>query len=200
MKTKRTLHRSHSVTIGVLFRLAGVCLVAFGSPGFCQNAPQVRSPIPEGWSIAAARDEIRPAGYYEAGGGPDAAGCFVLETGSGKGLDGCWHRAFPISGGKLLATITSRRGTSSVGRECATAKSGGGVALASAMPEAARCSSMNLLLERILRDAQGRSGDGVPDYQRHRCQRLDRGFRHLSGAVARHSGHRRIAPALGAAP
>jgi predicted amidohydrolase len=100
MKTKRMFRRSRSAAVGLLLALAGVCLVAFGSPGFCQNAPQVGSPIPEGWSIAAARDEIRPAGHYEVRGGPDGAGCFELETGSGTGLDGCWRKAFPISGGK----------------------------------------------------------------------------------------------------
>lgn len=55
---------------------------------------------PDGWSVTAARDEIRPAARYEAASGPGGKGCFILESGSREGLDGCWQKTFPITGGK----------------------------------------------------------------------------------------------------
>jgi hypothetical protein len=55
---------------------------------------------PDGWTTAAPRDEIRPAFAYEATGGPDGKGAFVITADHREGLDGWWTRTFPVEGGK----------------------------------------------------------------------------------------------------
>src|SRR4051794_37426253 len=55
---------------------------------------------PDGWTTAAPRDEIRPAFAYEADGGPDGKGAFVVQHDRREGLDGWWTKTFPVSGGK----------------------------------------------------------------------------------------------------
>jgi arylsulfatase A-like enzyme/predicted amidohydrolase len=56
--------------------------------------------IPDGWTVAAPRAEIRPEFAYESHGGPDARGCFIIRAGRSAGLDGCWKKTFAVRGGK----------------------------------------------------------------------------------------------------
>jgi predicted amidohydrolase len=46
------------------------------------------------------RDEIRPVFAYEPSGGPDGTGAFVITAAQREGLDGCWTKTFPITGGR----------------------------------------------------------------------------------------------------
>jgi predicted amidohydrolase len=55
---------------------------------------------PDGWSAAAPRDEIRPAFSYDPTGGPDGKGCLTIAADKREGLDGCWKKTFPVTGGK----------------------------------------------------------------------------------------------------
>jgi predicted amidohydrolase len=70
--------------------------VTFGNWGGAANAV----PPPDGWSAAAARDEIRPDFVYDPAGGPDGTGCLVIRADRREGLDGCWTKSFPVTGGK----------------------------------------------------------------------------------------------------
>jgi predicted amidohydrolase len=53
---------------------------------------------PEGWAPVDVREGTRPAFSYEAKGGPDGKGAFVIEADAREGLDGRWVRTFPIEG------------------------------------------------------------------------------------------------------
>lgn len=57
-------------------------------------------PAPDGWSIAAPRDEIKPAFQYHAKGGVNGDGVFVTRQDQREGQDGWWTRTIPIAGGK----------------------------------------------------------------------------------------------------
>jgi predicted amidohydrolase len=55
---------------------------------------------PRGWTASAPRDEIRPAFAFNPKGGADGKGCFTIQADQRDGLDGCWTKSFPVSGGK----------------------------------------------------------------------------------------------------
>ena len=80
--------------------LVGMSLLAWSSLGVGADAPRISDMAPNGWTTAAPRDEIRPLFAYEAKGGPDGNGCFVIQADHREGLDGCWKKTLPISGGK----------------------------------------------------------------------------------------------------
>ncbi len=84
--------------------LCGVAvLAALGEPASAQDTGPERSrsiTAPDGWSTAAARDEIRPAFAHEREGGSDGRGCLVIRADRREGLDGCWRKEFAVAGGK----------------------------------------------------------------------------------------------------
>jgi predicted amidohydrolase len=80
--------------------LAGMSLFAWSWLGVAADAPRTPDTAPDGWTTAAPRDEIRPVFAYEAKGGPDGNGCFAIKADHREGLDGCWKKTFPITGGK----------------------------------------------------------------------------------------------------
>ena len=55
---------------------------------------------PEGWMTYAPRDEIRPEFGYDARGGPDGKGAFIIRADRREGLAGAWKKSFPVVGGK----------------------------------------------------------------------------------------------------
>ena len=67
------------------------------------------SGAPDGWSVAAPRDEIRPAFAFEPGGGPDGRGAFLIKADGREGLDGAWVKKFPIEGGRYYRFSTARK-------------------------------------------------------------------------------------------
>lgn len=56
--------------------------------------------LPDGWQTAAPRDEIRPQFSYNAKGGPDGQGSFVVQCDAREGLDGHWTKTFSVQGGR----------------------------------------------------------------------------------------------------
>src|SRR5262249_43998589 len=56
-------------------------------------------PAPDGWTVAAPREEIRPSFAYEPTGGSDGGGAFAIAAARGEGLEGWWPKAFTIGGG-----------------------------------------------------------------------------------------------------
>jgi predicted amidohydrolase len=58
------------------------------------------SHAPNGWTTAAPRDEIKPSFSYKPTGGIDGQAAFVIRTDRREGLDGCWTKTFPVTGGK----------------------------------------------------------------------------------------------------
>ncbi|SRR5579883_689296 len=58
------------------------------------------SRIPDGWTTASPRDEIRPAFSYEPSGGVGHKGVFGIKHDQRAGLDGCWTKTFPVHGGR----------------------------------------------------------------------------------------------------
>jgi len=60
------------------------------------NKPSV---VPEGWTTSAPREEIRPKFSYDAHGGRDGKGGFVIAADHREGLDGWWTKTFPVRGG-----------------------------------------------------------------------------------------------------
>jgi len=95
--------------MGLLFAtlalLGGINQTLAQNSGGKARAGQARVPaaagrIPDGWQTAAPRDEIRPQFSFDAKGGPDGKGAFVIEADSREGLDGYWTKTFPVQGGR----------------------------------------------------------------------------------------------------
>jgi predicted amidohydrolase len=82
---------------GLILLLAAGWL-AWAEPGAERKAGPDKPP--DGWTTAAPRDEIRPDFAYERAGGPGGKGAFVISHDRRDGLDGCWTKTFPITGGK----------------------------------------------------------------------------------------------------
>ncbi|HEX5272721.1 MAG TPA: carbon-nitrogen hydrolase family protein [Gemmataceae bacterium] len=73
-------------------------LLAWAAPG--SDSKGNGDKPPDGWTTTAPRDEIRPEFAYERGGGPGGRGAFVIRHDGREGLDGCWTKTFPVTGGK----------------------------------------------------------------------------------------------------
>jgi predicted amidohydrolase len=61
---------------------------------------QTKLEVPDGWLIASPRDEISPKFGYDAKGGKDGKGAFLIVADAREGLDGYWTKTFPVKGGK----------------------------------------------------------------------------------------------------
>jgi hypothetical protein len=57
-----------------------------------------------GWQTAAPREEIRLVFVFDFNGGPDGQGSLGIEADGREGLDDCWTRSYPISGGLAQRT------------------------------------------------------------------------------------------------
>src|SRR5579872_1145559 len=81
------------------------------------------SSIPDGWQTAAPRDEIRPAFSFDATGGPNHAGSFVITHDERDGLDGWFQKSFTVNGGQFYRFFAVRK-TSGVrlARRCAVVR------------------------------------------------------------------------------
>lgn len=73
---------------------------------------------PQGWTTASPRPEIRPHFAYDAKGGPEGSGAFVISSDRREGLMGHWTTTVPVTGGnhyrfralrKLTGPATARR-------------------------------------------------------------------------------------------
>jgi hypothetical protein len=62
-------------------------------------ASDATATAPDDWTAVAPRDEVRPDFSYEPGGTALGQGVFVIRS-PREGLDGCWKKTFPVSGGR----------------------------------------------------------------------------------------------------
>src|SRR3954468_12701421 len=53
---------------------------------------------PDGWTTSAPRPELRPKFSFQAHGGRDGKGGFVIEAGERDGLDGWWTKTVAVKG------------------------------------------------------------------------------------------------------
>ena len=74
--------------------LLGPFLAVATRPGAAGEVPDTG-----GWSTAAPRDEIRPEFACEPGDGPGHPAVLTIKAGPRDGVDGCWTKAFPVTGG-----------------------------------------------------------------------------------------------------
>ncbi len=89
--------------------LAAACL----SLALLACVPLTAAPVaPEGWTTAAAREELRPTFRYDPKGGPKGTGSFILEANAREGLNGWWTKTFPITGGQHYRFHALRKVTS----------------------------------------------------------------------------------------
>ena len=65
-----------------------------------EKTPGHLNGAPPGWSTESPRDEIRPEFACEPQSGIDGKECLIIRTDTREGLDGCWKKSFPVSGGK----------------------------------------------------------------------------------------------------
>jgi predicted amidohydrolase len=101
MRTISRVSRRKFAAVVLTCASAGVLLLWWDRPGTAADAkaPAVRT-APGGWVAAAPRDEIRPDFAYDPQGGPDGQGCLVITADRRDGLDGCWTKSFPVTGGR----------------------------------------------------------------------------------------------------
>ena len=85
----------------LITRFAALFTCLHTAAGF--GAETAAGQAPEGWTTAAPRDEIRPAFAFDAKGGRNGAGCFIIRADQREGLDGCWRKTFPVQGGRYYA-------------------------------------------------------------------------------------------------
>ena len=65
--------------------------------------------VAEGWTAAAPREEIRPRFSYDAQGGRDGKGGFVIAADDREGLDGWWTKTVPVHGGRYYRFHAARK-------------------------------------------------------------------------------------------
>lgn len=64
---------------------------------------------PGGWHTRSPREEIQPRFSYDPAGGRGGAGALRIEGDGREGLDGCWFKAFPVTGGRYYRFSAWRR-------------------------------------------------------------------------------------------
>jgi len=98
----RTIRRSVGTSVILVLGLTAILTATV-------HADDRAAKAPEGWSVVAPRDEIRPASSYRPDGGPNRKGSFVLEADGREGLMGCWVKTQPIAGAKHYRFSALRR-------------------------------------------------------------------------------------------
>jgi predicted amidohydrolase len=93
-----------------LSALATSKLVLAEAPAGAAAAANTPSPVPaglagaetapDGWTAVSPRDEIRPAFGVQASGDPGGKPVLVISNDARDGLDGCWKKTFPVTGGQ----------------------------------------------------------------------------------------------------
>jgi predicted amidohydrolase len=82
-------------------------MLVIALPGWAQ--PREQSGFPDGWHPASPRQEIRPTISYDAKGGPNQSGAFVMATDDGIGQHGWVQKTFPVTGGKTYRFFALRK-------------------------------------------------------------------------------------------
>ena len=76
---------------------------------FLCRAACAQQVAPEGWFIAAPREEISPKFGYDPKGGKDGKGAFLIVSDEREGLDGYWTKTFAVTGGKSYRFAALRK-------------------------------------------------------------------------------------------
>ncbi|HSQ54099.1 MAG TPA: carbon-nitrogen hydrolase family protein [Gemmata sp.] len=69
------------------------------------------SPIPADWKTASPREEIAPKFSYDPAGGPKKTGAFIISADAREGLDGYFHKTFPVTGDRYFHFHAVRKAT-----------------------------------------------------------------------------------------
>lgn len=92
-------------------------------PGLPAAEPGGAAAPPAGWTTWCSRAETAPRFLYEPAGGRDHRGSFVIVHDDRAGLDGCWTKSFPVTGGRYYRFQAVRRVAGvSVARRSAVAR------------------------------------------------------------------------------
>lgn len=86
--------------------LTGFVLASRNSGASAADGPDIHA---DGWSPAWPRDEIRPEFAFDPHGGPSGTGALSISADTRDGLDGWWHKSFPIKGGSYYSFHVLRR-------------------------------------------------------------------------------------------
>ncbi len=78
----------------ITLALLAVFILPWSNTASSANVPGA----PEGWSVEAPREEIRPSFAYEPAGGPNGKGAFCIKADEREGLQGRWTKTFPVVG------------------------------------------------------------------------------------------------------
>jgi predicted amidohydrolase len=78
-------------------------------PALLACAALAAAGAPEGWKANSPRDEIRPEFTFDAHGGPDRNGGWVISADQREGLQGFWTCSLPVSGGKFYLFRVMRK-------------------------------------------------------------------------------------------
>ena len=91
------------------FSAQGVVVLVGGFLLLCTGMPYAATPAPDGWTVGAPREEIRPAFSFNPNGGPDGTGGFVIQADGREGLSGWWSKTFAVTGGRYYRFVAMRR-------------------------------------------------------------------------------------------
>jgi predicted amidohydrolase len=86
-----------------------IAVIGLGRLSVSSGEPRNDASAPEGWRTAAPRDEIRPQFAFDATGGRDGKGSFVITHDQRDGLHGFWTKTFPVEGGRHYRFQAMRR-------------------------------------------------------------------------------------------
>ena len=86
-----------------------VFFVAVAACAAPRSAADSKSGVPDGWTTAAPREELRPKFWYDIHGGRDGTGGFVIAADQRDGLDGWWTKTVPVKGGMHYGFHAARK-------------------------------------------------------------------------------------------
>ncbi len=92
-----------------MFSAAAWLLAAAGWCVSGHSAEKTPAAPPDGWTPAAAREEIKPHFAYLPNAGRSRQGAFVIESDGREGQDGYWQKVFPVRGGQYYRFCVYRR-------------------------------------------------------------------------------------------
>jgi predicted amidohydrolase len=98
--TDTTINRKHTLCFFVTCSVACAATVL---------AADDTLSVPDGWTTSAPRDELRPKFAYDAHGGRDGKGVFVIAAEEREGLDGWWTKTIPVHGGAHYRFYAARK-------------------------------------------------------------------------------------------
>jgi predicted amidohydrolase len=90
-------------------RKAGLILTSLAVCATMVFAEDSEHVPPDGWTTSAPRQELRPKFSFQAHGGRDGKGGFVIEAGERDGLDGWWTRTVAVKGGTYYHFHAARK-------------------------------------------------------------------------------------------